>query len=91
MTTAFATGPGFYAAKTTKSDPSVPPGQMRFFLARLEAYDGPIKADALTNQTEFSILAAMCVGKPTIARALLELSDHIQANRAMISAEASKE
>lgn len=33
MKTAFATGPGFFAARSRKVDPAVPPGMMRFLEA----------------------------------------------------------
>lgn len=90
MKTAFATGPGFFSARSNKVDASIPPGVMRFQVARIEAYDGPITHDEGLDKTSFTILAALCDGKPEVARAMLELGDHIQANRAMIEAEAKK-
>ena len=90
MKTAFATGPGFFSARSHNVDPAIPPGVMRFHLARIEAYDGPIKGDETLDQTKFTILAALCDGKPEVARAMLELGDHINANRALIEAEAKK-
>ena len=88
MKTAFATGPGFYAAATAKADDRVPPGKMRFFVARIEAYDGPAKTGNEMAETTFTILASMCEGKPEIARAMLGLRDHLNANAAIIEAEA---
>lgn len=90
MKTAFATGPGFFAARSRKVDPAVPPGMMRFLVARIEAYDGPVAHDSALGETSFTILAALCEGKPEVARAMLELGDHIHSNRAMIEAEAKK-
>jgi hypothetical protein len=80
MTTAFQTGPGFYAAASRKADKSLPPGTVRIYCARLEAYDLPRAAEEHELKTEFKLLVAMAEEKPAIARALLQLHGALNAN-----------
>lgn len=87
MKTAFATGPGFYAAATAKSDNLIPTGTLRFYVARIEAYDGEA-AQLAGNETQFKLLPAMCEGKPDVARALMQLRHHLNANAELIVREA---
>jgi len=79
MTTAFQTGPGFYAANTRAVDKAIPAGVMRVYCARIEAYD--LADDQVDLDTQFSLLVAMAEGKPQIAKALLSLADSIGGNR----------
>lgn len=90
LKTAFSTRPGFYAASTRPHDDLVPAGQMRFFVARIEAYDGGITNDPLADQTEFKLLVAMADGKPEIARALLQLHGALAANLKFLKEEAKQ-
>lgn len=90
MTTAFQTGPGFYAAFTDAKNNRVPRWRMRLYHARLEAYDIPLGSDPLSEVTSFHLLVAQAQGNPEIAFALLELAKAIEANRAHLEAEAGK-
>lgn len=90
MNTAFATGPGFYAANTRKVDDTVPEGRIRLYVARIEAYDGPLAHGTPFNQTEFKLLPAMADGNPAVARALLQLHASLTANLELIKAEAKQ-
>lgn len=81
METVFATGPGFYCAQDSKHRESVPDGMMRFYCARLEAYDVRL-GDASSMELSWTILFAMAEDNPEIARALLDLGKGIEANRA---------
>lgn len=80
MTTAFQTGPGFYAANTNVVDPSLPPGVVRFFCVRLEAYD--VADDPDDEEIAFEIIFAKAEKNPQIAKALLDLARSIQMNEA---------
>lgn len=84
MNTAFQTGPGFYAAQSAKVDQSIPPGIVRIYCARLEAYDLPCHGDDPALDTTFEILAAKVEKDPRLARALLLLADHVKGNRELI-------
>lgn len=90
MTTAFQTGPGFYAANSNVVDNTVPPGKMRSYCARIEAYDGPLDRNAPDNQVTFKLLMAMGDEDPRVARALLSLAENIQHNRAILEAAARR-
>ena len=90
MKTAFSTGPGFYAANTRKVDDTVPPGMMRFYIARIEAYDGPLSKGSDLADTEFKLLPAMADGRPEVARALLQLHSALAGNLEMLKAEAKQ-
>ncbi|MBE2178900.1 MAG: hypothetical protein IAE97_00305 [Chthoniobacterales bacterium] len=79
MTTAFQTGPGFYAAETSKKCRSLVPGTMRVYCARMEAYDVP-ENDVDGLSTEFHLLFAKAEGNPEIARAILLLGKCIEKN-----------
>ena len=82
MTTAFQTGPGFYAALTSDHCPSLPPNTMRVYCARLEAYDIPTNdPDDSGLETRFQLLFHDADGKPEIARAILQLADSIEGNK----------
>lgn len=58
MTTAFQTGPGFFAADSSDCDKTLPKDMMRFYCARIEAYDIPVSGDDPGHNTTFEILAA---------------------------------
>ncbi len=88
MKTVFNTGPGFYAASTRTHDDTVPSGAMRFFIARIEAYDGPLALGSEFEKTQFKLLPAMAEGKPEVARALLQLHFALSANLELLRAEA---
>jgi hypothetical protein len=90
MKTAFSTGPGFYAAASSEYDDTVPPGVLRIFCARLEAYDGPKKSGTDFDATEFKLLPAMADGNPQVARALLQLHTVLTSNLKLIEAEAKR-
>jgi hypothetical protein len=83
MTTAFQTGPGFYAADTSDHRRNLPPNTMRVYCARLEAYDLPL-GDRDSRNTEFQILFAQAEGNPDVARALLLLGRTIEGNRQLL-------
>lgn len=65
MNLAVKTGPGFFAANTTKVDDTVPPGQIRLYCARIECYDGPLKKGTDDKR---------------VARALVALHDALEKN-----------
>ena len=94
MTTAYSTGPGFYAVMTKDAknpithDTTIPAGKVRVYVARLEAYD--IDASAADGEIQFTVLPAMAQGNPRVAKALLLLGDVINGNREAIRQEASK-
>lgn len=90
MKTAFATGRGFYAANTHKGDRNVAPGDMRFYCARIEAYDGQAKAGTADADTSFKLLVAMAEGKPEVAAALLALHGALGANLEVLKAYAKR-
>ena len=81
MTTAFSTGPGFFAANTRKADRTILPNTLRVLCARIEAYDIP-EGDAIGLDTNFTVLFAMAEGRPDIARAMLSLGAAIKGNEA---------
>lgn len=87
MTTAFSTGPGFYAAVTSEHDPSLPPKTLRVYCARIEAYDFPVTEDITTT---FTLLPAMSEGRPDIAKALLSLAVVLAENSDAIQAQIPK-
>ena len=95
MNTAFATGPGMYAAMTLDTnnpisrDESIPPGCARVYCARIEAYDLKAGVDDL-DSVSFTLLPAMADGNPKLAKALLILGEVLQANKAQLTIEASK-
>lgn len=90
MKTVFSTGPGFYAASTRKVDDTVPPDKIRMFIARVEAYDGPLALGTDFDKTEFKLLPAMAEGKPEVARALLQLHSSLSANLELLKQEAKQ-
>ncbi len=79
MKTSLSTGPGFYAAKTHASDPSVPVGSVRLFTVRIEAYDSPMKIGHF-DPSDFMLLTEISDGHPEIARALILLGRAIETN-----------
>lgn len=82
MTTAFQTGPGFYAALASDKYPELPPDTMRIYCVRMEAYD--LKTNSTEEpglETNFKVLFHEADGKPEIARALLQLGSSITANQ----------
>lgn len=84
MKTAFQTGPGFFCGFTHKFNRRVDPGQLRLYLARLEAYDFPLQVFSGEDQTQFQVLASMAEGNPELAHALLQLGEHINGNRELL-------
>lgn len=82
LQTVLNTGPGFYAAATDQSDSTVPPGKVRFYIARIEAYDG-VK-DEEGADTEFKLLPAMAEDNPVAARALIRLHHALGQNLALL-------
>ncbi len=88
MKTVFSTGPGFYAAATNKSDDRIPEGMMRFWVARLEAYDGPARFGTENDALEFKVLCAMAENNPDVARALVQLHDALASNLERLKKEA---
>lgn len=80
MTTAFQTGPGFFAADTSEHDKTLPANTMRVYCARIEAYDLPLH-DKAALDTQFTILAAQGENDPRVAKALLKLGEHIKGNK----------
>jgi hypothetical protein len=80
MTTAFQNGPGFYAARTSETNPRVQPGILRIYCARLEAYDIPAAAGMEDLETKFELLVAQAERDAEIARALLDLHESIGRN-----------
>lgn len=89
MTTAFQTGPGFFAAMSHSHDKSVPLGFLRVFCARIEAYDLP-KGSEVMDKIEFTVLFAMAEEDPRIAQALLYLGETIAGNRKALEEIAKK-
>lgn len=80
MNLAVKTGPGFFAANTTKVDDTVPLGQIRLYCARIECYGGPLKKGTDFDQIEFKLLAAMSQDDKRVARALVALHDALAKN-----------
>lgn len=90
MKTAFSSGPGFFAAYTHEKNQRVPKGFMRFYIARLEAYDGPAALGTANDEITFKILAAKAQENPELALAMLQLHQHLEANLAIIREAATK-
>jgi hypothetical protein len=90
MKTVFSTGPGFYAANTQAHDDTIPPDMMRFFVARIEAYDGPARPNTEFDKLEFKLLPAMAQDRPDVARALLQLHSSLSANLEQLKIEAAR-
>lgn len=87
MKTAFSTGPGFFAADTSGHDRDLPPGVMRVYCARMEAYDLPIDASQEDLDTNFQVLFSQAEGNPEIAKAMLKLSGAIESNRKFLESQ----
>jgi hypothetical protein len=83
MTTAFQTGPGFYAAESNKNNPRIPPGVVRIYCARIEAYDLP-DDDDLADSISFTLLVALSETDPRIGRALQQLMSSLDGNRSTL-------
>ena len=91
MTTAFQTGPGFYAANSKKSDQSIPAGKLRIYCARIEAYDMDLTDDEEPAlDTSFELLVAKSQGNPQIAKALLQLHKSLGGSLEVLKAEAAQ-
>lgn len=90
LKTAFSTGPGLFAVRTSSSDPSIGSETVRLFTARIEAYDGPRAKNTDFDEMVFTLLPAMAVGKPDVARAMIELHATLTANMGVLLAEARK-
>lgn len=88
MKTIFSTGPGFYAASTHEFDDLVTPGNLRLFIARIEAYELPAKTGTEFDKHEFMLLPAMASNKPEVARALLQLHASLSQNLRQLKIEA---
>lgn len=84
MTTAYQTGPGFYAANTKECDPTVPEGCVRIYCVRLEAYDLERKPDEEGLDVSFEIIFAKAEKDRRLATALLALGRAIEGNRAKL-------
>lgn len=52
---------------------------MRIWCVRFEAYD--LANTSLDLNTQFTVLPSLAEGKPHIAKAMLQLLDHLQANK----------
>ena len=63
---------------------------IRFYIARLEAYDGPAQLGTENAELEFKVLVAMSDGKPEIARALIHLHGALSANLEQLRKEAKE-
>lgn len=85
MTTAFQTGPGFFAAETSAYNKAIPPSSLRIYCARIEAYDLPEESADMDN-IQFEILFAKAEKDPQIAHALLKLRDTINENEPLLRA-----
>lgn len=82
MKTIFQTGPGLFAAASNKTEKSAPPGKVRIYLARIEAYD--LDGGPLDDETSFELLVAKASKNKQLANALLILSDSLQSNKKML-------
>jgi hypothetical protein len=89
FSTVLSTGPGFYAASTRSHDDLVPAGKIRMFVARIEAYDGPLERGTQFDKMQFNLLPAMADGDKAVARALLALHSTLTANLELLKKEAS--
>lgn len=84
MKTAFQTGPGFFAANDCRHEPAVPPGVMRVYCARLEAYDIEPEKNQDDAETSFELLVAKAEGNPELARVLLRLKEALIGNSPLL-------
>lgn len=90
MTTAFQTGPGFFAAATSNKDKTLPPNTMRVYCARVEAYDLPLNGGEDELDAQFTILASLGENDPRVAGALLKLGVHVDTNKSTLEAMAKE-
>lgn len=79
MKTVLQTGPGFYAANTSQVDAKIPPGVLRVYCARVEAYDME-KTDPAMDDIQFELLVAKAEKDPELAKALLQLVKSLSGN-----------
>ena len=83
MTTAFSTGPGFFAVETHDFNPAVPVGGMMVYCVRFEAYDFSSEID---SDIVFNGALELAEKDKRIAGAILKLGAVIEHNRAALEA-----
>ena len=88
MKTILSTGPGMVAARSRKSDASIPANALRVVCARVEIYE--LDAGRADDELTFTLLPAMAENNPLVAQALLDLHQTLNGNLELLKKEAGK-